>query len=286
MNNILKRYEEWGFPQEENNFERKMCIRVNTNTISPKKLVSRLSENNVELTKVEFLSSGYYVSAKFPLSSTIEFLLGHFYIQEAPAQIPGDIIREEVKTKKFEDVTVLDMCAAPGGKTTQIAEALRNKGRIVALDPSIRRVEKLCYNLERMRVTNTDVYTKDSFELSEKFDIVLLDAPCSGNYTQEEDWLHRRKFEDFKNRQKLQKELIKNAILLLKPKGLLIYSTCSLEKEENEEVIEYALTKGMTTEEIHIKANSGLTEETKNCLRFWPTQDNQPGFFVGKLRKN
>lgn len=280
------RYKEWGFPQEDL-FLNKTCIRVNTNLISPKKLITRLEENQVALEKVPFLTNGYYVESDFPLASSLEFLQGLFYIQEAPAQVPGEIIKEELKTKKFDEITVLDMCAAPGGKTTQIAEAMRNKGKIIALDTNEKRAEKLCYNLERMKVTNVDVYVKDASMMDEKFDIILVDAPCSGNFTQDEDWFYKRKLNDFKNRQKLQKELIKNAILLLKPKGLLVYSTCSLEKEENEEVVEYALEKGVILEPHNITAgNSGLTESTKDCLRFWPTQDNQPGFFVAKLRKD
>lgn len=286
MNKFQKRYEEWGFPQKDDIYV-KTCIRVNTNLISPKKLKIRLEENNVTIEPVSFLQGGFYADSSFPLSSTIEYLLGYFYIQEAPAQVPGEIIKDEIKNKLFDNLKILDLCAAPGGKTTHIAECLRNKGQILAYDNNEERLKKLCYNLERMRVTNTSVYNKETEILDQKFDIILLDAPCSGNFTQDEDWLFKRNFSDFKNRQKLQKELIKKAYLLLKSNGVLIYSTCSLEKEENEEVIEFILDKAkdLLVEPIHIKANPGLTQKTKNCLRFWPNQDKQPGFFIAKLRK-
>jgi len=289
MNKFLERYKEWGFEQESF-FPHKQFIRINTNLINPKKLISRLEDNRVYLKKIDFLTSGFQFRCDFPLSSSIEYLLGYFYIQEAPAQIPGEIIRSEVKDKKYDDLRVLDMCSAPGGKTTHISEIMRNKGEIIAIDSFKSRIPKLCNNLERMKVENVSVLNIDALEYypDEQFDIVLLDAPCSGNFTQDKGdaWFEKRSLADFKNRQRLQTKLIEKALILLKKGGLLIYSTCSLEKEENEEVVESILSEKVILEDINISVgHPGLTDKTKKALRIWPTQDKLPGFFIAKIRK-
>lgn len=284
---LLERYEKWGFKQDLNILERQ-CIRVNTNLISPKKLLQRFSEKKVNVEKVEFLTNGYFVDSDFPISSMNEFLQGYFYIQESSAQIPVEIIKDYIKDKKFDELVVLDLCCAPGGKTTQLSEALKNKGKIVSVDSSRERLEKVCYNLERMKVVNVDLYCYDCLRLPfEKnyFDVVLLDVPCSGNYLQEKDWLDKRQFSDFKIKSEIQKQMIQEVAKFLKKGGLLIYSTCSLEKEENEEVVESILPI-LKLDKINISfGESGLTENTKLCKRIWPTQNKNPGFFIAKFIK-
>lgn len=285
---FLKRYEEWGIDQRDAlNFRAKPAIRVNTNLISPKKLIGRLEERKVFTQKVPYLSEGFYVDAVFPLASMIEYLVGYFYIQEIPAQIPGEIIKLFLKTKKFEDVKILDMCAAPGGKTTHLSQLLRNKGKVIAVDSSKSRNEKLVFNLERIRSQNVTVYSTDAltFLAETEFDIILVDAPCSGNFTQDRDWFEKRDMEGIMQRVELQKKLLIKAKDLCKKEGIIVYATCSLEKEENEEVVEFALTKGLTLLDTGIdKGKDGLTEKTKQCKRFLPSY-GFPGFFVGVLKK-
>ena len=280
MNELLKRYKEWGYPQREK-IRVKRSLRVNSKRISNADAVKKLEKQRVKLDKVKFLSHGYDYTCRFPLASSLENLLGYIYIQEAPAQIPGEIIKEITDEKSV----VLDMAAAPGGKTTQISEFVK---KVVAIDNKKDRVKKLEFNLERMHVTNCDVYIEDAlnFESKEKFDVVLLDAPCSGNFTQGKNWLQKRKLADFKNRQKLQRKLLEKAKTLVKKGGYIIYSTCSLEVEENEEVVEYGLFElGLKLEKSKIKIGSpGLTAATKDCIRIWPTETGYPGFFVAKMK--
>ncbi|MGM5483736.1 MAG: methyltransferase domain-containing protein [Nanobdellota archaeon] len=292
-NFFLERYEKWGYPQKIKH-DIKNILRLNLNHLSPKKFRIRMNELSINLEKVPFLEEGYYYDSEFPIVSTQEYLLGHFYIQEAPAQLIGNIFRKLVKNKNYEGIKVLDMAASPGGKTSHISEIMRNKGRIDAIDIDKERSKKLRYNLERMRVNNCYVYQKDSKDIfKEKYDFVLLDAPCSGNFTQEKEWLEKRNIEDIKNRQELQKNLMDNAIRSLKKEGFLIYSTCSLEKEENEEIIEHAIENNLEIINLHELFpedqkkyfSKGLTEETKGSIRFWPTQNKQPGFFIAVMKK-
>ena len=285
---FLARYEKWGIDQSSAlTFRDKHTIRVNTSLISPKKLRGRLEERKVYTTQVPFLPDAFYVDSAFPLSSMVEYLLGYFYIQEVSAQLPGEIIKKDVALRKFDDVKILDMCAAPGGKTTHLSQLLRNKGRVVAIDSSKLRTEKLIYNIERMRCQNVTVYETDALTfLAEKdFDIVLVDAPCSGNFTQDRDWFEKRDIEGIKDRQAIQKKLLIKAKDLVKTGGIIVYATCSLEKEENEDVIEFAMDKGLELIDSGFdKGKSGLTEKTALCKRMLPSQ-GYPGFFVAKLKK-
>ena len=126
----------------------KKTIRVNTLKINDAKLIKRF-KGRVNLEKVSFLKHGYHTNAEFSLSSTPEYLLGLLYMQESASQIPALIL----DPKPGE--TVLDMAAAPGSKTTQMAAMMNNEGIIVALDPNNRRLDVLQNNLERMGISNT-----------------------------------------------------------------------------------------------------------------------------------
>jgi len=194
------------------------------------------------------------------------------------------------------------MSAAPGGKTTQMAQWMGNEGKIIGLDIGSYRLAALRNNLERLGVQNVALYQKDARyvdDLGFKFDKVLLDAPCSGNYVREKEFFQIKSIEGFLDRQNLQKELLKAALKVLKKDGILVYSTCSLEPEEDELVIQWMLDKfngEVKLESIETEkkiGDDGLTEvfgtklnpEIKKCRRFWPNKTQTQGFFVAKIRK-
>lgn len=284
MNFFLKRYKELGQEIDPSKIEIKQSIRVNTLKISEKELVARLKANKVKLTRIPFLDHGYFVESEFSLGSSPEYLQGYYFIQEAASQIPVKVLDPK------QEELVLDMAAAPGAKTTQIVQQMQNKGKIVALDIEFKRLHALKNNLERMGAKNCIAYQKDAkyaADLGVNFDKVLLDAPCSGNFAADKDWLVKRTIEGVKNKAKEQKKLIEAAINVLKKSGILVYSTCSLEPEENEEVVEFALDNfDIELEKIDIGiGNPGLTERTKLCRRLWPNKTGTQGFFVAKLRK-
>ena len=272
--------------------EVKRAIRVNTLKITDEKLVKRLTKKKVKLEKVPFLEHGYYSSADFSLSSMPEYLQGLFYMQDAASQIPVQMLELKPEEK------VLDMCACPGSKTTQMAMAMKNEGVIVALDTNLQRLKVLQNNLERMGVSNVVTYKKDARfadDLGMKFDKVLLDAPCSGNYTQGSEWLEKRKPVDFKEKAKVQRQLFSAALKVLKPGGILIYSTCSLEPEEDEETINWALNRyeNIKLMELPSIGSSGITSyngqqmnpELSRCIRMWPHKTETDGFFLCCIKK-
>jgi NOL1/NOP2/sun family putative RNA methylase len=290
-NTLVKRYQTLGYTCKL--IDLKPSIRINTLKTTEKEMVSRLKNLGVKLTKISYTDFGYYYETKFSLGATSEYLQGYYYIQEAASQLPPQILEP-----KPNDV-VLDMCAAPGSKTTEIAQYMQNRGTIVGLDADPRRLFALRNNLERCGVSNTLLYKKDSrfaFDLGIQFDKVLLDAPCSGNYAIEEDFFVKKSVDGIRERSRLQKELLKSAVKVLKKSGTLVYSTCSLEPEENEMNIDWLLSKypEMKLEQVKLDVGDNglvnvfgkkLNPEIKKCKRFWPTKTETEGFFIAKLIK-
>jgi len=290
MNQFLERYKELGEEFDPAKVSLKPVLRINT----LKSSFDELSKTKkAYLKKISFLEEGYEYKSKFSLASTIEYLQGYFYLQESASQLCSEVL-----DPKPEDL-VLDMCASPGSKTTHMAMLMKNKGIIVALDVNNARLPKLQNNLERCEVKNTIIYKKDSRfadDLGLKFDKVLLDAPCSGNFVADDTWFDNRNLPDFKLMAKTQKQLIETAVEVLKPKGTLVYSTCSLEPEENEEVIDWLLKKRNDIELEEIKQSIGdpgltkvfskeLNKEVVKCKRFWPHKTATQPFFIAKIRK-
>ncbi|MBC8501435.1 MAG: RsmB/NOP family class I SAM-dependent RNA methyltransferase [DPANN group archaeon] len=293
MSIFLKRYEELGEKFNPEKIKLKTSLRVNTLKISEKELISRLEKEKVVLKKIPFLDYGYYCEADFSLGATPEYLQGYYYLQEAASQIPVMIL------KPSPNDLVLDMSAAPGGKTTQITSYMNNKGTIIALDNNVNRLEALRNNIERLGVKNVIIYKKDSRfvdDLEITFDKILLDAPCSGNFADEKNWFKIKTLEGIKEIARLQRELLKAAVKVLKKNGVLVYSTCSLEPEENELNINWLLSKydDLELEELNVSISDfglvnvfdqKLNTKIKKCRRFWPHKIGTQGFFIAKIRR-
>ena len=281
MNIFLRRYSEMGHNIDSSSINLGRSIRINLLRISEEEAVAQLKAK-LKLKKIGFTNSGYWADADFALSSTPEYLQGYYYIQEAASQLPAQVLLPE------KDDLVLDMCAAPGSKTTQLAQLMHNQGAIIALDSNVQRIAALSNNIERCGVRNCIVYHKDAlhaYDLGVQFDKVILDAPCSGNFATDPGWFSKRDLEGIRQNAKVQKSLLKTAAGLLKPGGVLVYSTCSLEPEEDEDVIEWALDN-LSLELVDTGLNvgePGITERTRLCRRFWPEKHATQGFFIAKL---
>ncbi len=271
----------------------KQALRVNTLRIPEDVLVNRLGNLGVKLSKISWLQNGYFVEhSRFSLGASAEFLLGYYYLQEAAAQLPAEVL--DPKPGEL----VLDCCASPGGKTTQLAQIMQDKGAIVALEKKSHRLLSLRNNLERLGVSNCAVYHIDAAkagQLGLQFDKILLDAPCSGNYATDDKWFSKRKIEDIRKSALFQRGLLKAAMAVLKPGGILVYSTCSLEPEENELNMQW-LVESFKARLEPVEAgigDKGLTDvfgkklhaSIANCRRFWPHKTGTEGFFIAKVRK-
>jgi len=263
-------------------------LRVNTLRIKESILVQKLKNLGVELQKIPFTKHGYFTKSRFSLGAIAEYLLGYYYLQGAASQIPVEVL--DPKPGEL----VLDCCAAPGGKTTQIAQHMDNKGTVIALDMKLHRIPALKVNLERMHVTNTIAYhlNVNKAEFGMQFDKILLDAPCSGNFAGDPDWFNKRTMDGVKKSSEMQKNLLKSTLNMLKKDGILVYSVCRLEPEETELNIDWLLKNfNIKLEKTDTIGVPGLTNvfgkklnpEIAKCRRVWP--DKTEGFFIARIRK-
>jgi len=285
---FVKRYKQLGW--EFANIRPKQAIRINKCNVEPEKLLIRLKKAGIQLKQIPFLKNAYWINkSKVSIGATSEYLLGFYSSQEAASQIPVTTFT------KLKDKKVLDACAAPGGKTVQLADLMGNTGQLVALDISKKRLIALANHLERCHVRNSIVFFLDAKQnsfLKMKFDRILIDAPCSGNFTMDKNWFNRRTIRDVKHNAKLQRELLTKCISCLDDHGEIVYSTCSLEPEENELNMDWAINNlNLKIEKIDCFGEKGvnnifgkkLNNSITRCKRIWPGKTQ--GFFVCKLRK-
>jgi NOL1/NOP2/sun family putative RNA methylase len=268
----------------------RQAIRINKTNAKGKNLPDRLRNLGVSLEKIPFLEEGYWVGkSKVSAGATAEYLLGLYSIQEAAAQIPVSLFTN------LRNRTVLDACAAPGGKTTQLGNLMENRGSIVALDIDVRRLTALANHLERCHIRCAVVYSLDARRasgLNLRFERILLDVPCSGNFASDDQWFSRRTIKDVEHNAKTQREILTEAEKCLAENGEIVYSTCSLEPEEDELNIDWA-TKNLNLQiqTINCPGEKGITEvfgrqldaSVAQCRRIWP--EVTQGFFVCKLKK-
>lgn len=269
----------------------KPTIRINTVRADEAKLVQQLTAKGVTLEKIPFTKHGYTVVAtKFSLGASIEYLTGQLTPQEAAAQLPVQVLDPKSGER------VLDMAAAPGVKTSQISQWMKNTGELVAVEKNNRRLVGMKNNLERLGVANCIAFNTDATKLKDwklSFDKVLLDAPCMGNYVKDKDWFGKHALKELDRNTQTQKAMLAAAVSVVKKGGTIVYSTCSLEPEENEFIIDWALRTlpvrcVPTGLEIGVPAlteafGKRLTKDVQNARRLWPHQTKTEGFFVAKL---
>ncbi|MBU5689055.1 MAG: RsmB/NOP family class I SAM-dependent RNA methyltransferase [Candidatus Aenigmarchaeota archaeon] len=286
------------YPEDVEKFKKihefKKSIRVNTLKISKKELVERL-KYKFEIEEIPWCDQGLFIKG-YEITNTIEYFLGYYYIQDSASMIPPLVLEPK------ENDLVLDIAASPGSKTTQIAALMNNKGLIIANDVNIKRLTALRFNLQKCGVVNTIVTNLDGRwinNLNIKFDKILVDAPCSASGTCITNPNVFNSWDQGKVNMlsRLQKQLLEAASKCLKEGGVIVYSTCSLDPEENEEVIDFAIKKlGLTTEKIKIKnietreairsyKKFEYDDNVKNAIRINPFDNMTEGFFICKLRK-
>ena len=266
-------------------------IRANTLKASKAKVEGFLDRSSVGYEAIPWCPDALWIDAAdsgFELD-TVEHQLGYYYVQNSSSMIPPLVL-----DPKPSD-SVLDLCAAPGSKTTHLAQLMENKGVLVANEASFVRVRALVINVQRCGVSNCVIARRDGvgFEkYDERFDKVLLDAPCSdiGTAKKNSQVIHRWSMERVRKLSNLQKKLIASAYNCLEEDGVLVYSTCTTSTEENEEVIEFLLEENEKAilEEIKIsglKTRTGLTEKTKECVRIMPQDNDTESYFIAKVRK-
>jgi len=277
----------------------KNFIRCNTLKIGSDELFERLNKkwkvvrpfSNKEIMVIETeLGPG-------ELGNSIEHLLGYYYVQEISSMLPPLALNP--KPGDF----VLDLTAAPGSKTTQMAAMMENMGTIIANDKELNRIKILSANLERCGVMNTVVTRNDGVLLCEKlaslgykFDKILLDAPCSGEGTLRSSpkTFKMWNINTVKNLSRQQKKLFASCLKVLKKDGEIVYSTCTHAPEENEGIVDFAL-KNFPVEVVSVSlpvvCREGVKEWRGNeylgsekVCRVYPQDNDSEGFFVSKFK--
>ncbi|KAG0137123.1 NOL1/NOP2/sun family-domain-containing protein [Tuber indicum] len=286
---------------EANEKERPHVIRTNTLKTGRRELAQALINRGVTLEPVgKWSKVGLQIfESQVPLGATPEYLAGHYILQAASSFLPVMALAPQ------ENERILDMAAAPGGKTTYISALMKNTGCVFANDSNRARTKGLIGNIHRLGVKNTIVCNYDAKEFPKViggFDRVLLDAPCSGTgvISKDPSVKTNKNAKDFMLLPHLQKQLLLCAIdsvdYASPTGGYLVYSTCSVTVEENESVVEYALRKrpnvklvetGLTFGREGFTSYRGKTfnEKMKWTRRFYPHMYNVDGFFVAKFKK-
>jgi NOL1/NOP2/sun family putative RNA methylase len=266
-------------------------IRVNSLKISKAELKARLVDRGFVLEETILGDVFSLAKVPHPIGATPEYLLGYYYIQDLSSCV--SVVAMEPKN----DETNLDMCAAPGGKTTYIAQKMKNTGLLVAMEANKRRINSIVFNLNRCGVMNTCVYNMNATKAAElglKFDKILLDAPCTceGVIQKDVDRKTSRTPEDIEYCSAAQTKLIDVAANLVKRGGLLVYATCSFAPEENEMIVDHVLQKH-DAEIVPIPYGSeGLTKfgdlefdsQVKKTRRFYPHIHSTLGFYIAKIK--
>ena len=271
-------------------------IRVNTLKIKSKFLEDRLKQKGFELESINWVSYAFKIlRATYNIGSLHEYLQGYFYLQNIASMLPPIILDPQ-----SNDI-VIDMCAAPGGKATHLSQLMNNKGNLILLEKNRNRIPALEVNLRRMGVTNSTVLNFDAINISNlkvKADKILLDAPCTGEGLIRQDVSRKKskKLRDIEKMASIQKKLLKSGLDALKPKGELLYSTCSIAPEENEFVVHEILEERTDVEIIKTSesyGSEGLTEvygkslraNLKYAQRLYPHIHDTIGFFICCLKK-
>ncbi|MDD5651100.1 MAG: NOL1/NOP2/sun family putative RNA methylase [Candidatus Nanoarchaeia archaeon] len=271
-------------------------IRVNTLKISVEELKARLKDWNLK--QIPWCKEGFWIEHKRKerrdIGNLIEHTLGYFYVQEAASMLPPLALNPK------KNSIVLDSCACPGSKTTQLASIMDNTGIIVANDDSFSRLSALNVNLQKSGVLNTIVTLGKAERFKNvNFDYILLDAPCSGTGVIRKSprtaltWNPNT----VKKIAGTQKYMIMNLFEKLKKGGTMVYSTCSLEPDEDEAVIDFLVNRFDNAKiediKLDIKRSKPIMEfegktfhkDVSKCLRIWPQDNDTEGFFVCKIKK-
>lgn len=281
---LIEQYGEEISAKIENGYkaQRPVTLRVNNLKTSLEKVKEKLDEAQIEYETISWYEKALIIKnvREEEVRKLEIYENGEIYLQSLSSMLPPIIL----EPKAGENI--LDMTAAPGGKTTEIAALTENKAYITACEKNKIRAERLKFNLQKQGVKSANIMVEDARKLSDyfSFDKILLDAPCSGSGT--ENIFDKNFSKELVERSvKFQEELLSKALKILKPGGEMVYSTCSILKQENEKVLERVLSKGNAQiEPITVQDIEVLPSKIAGTITVCPTE-NYEGFFVAKIKK-
>jgi NOL1/NOP2/sun family putative RNA methylase len=275
----------------------KTAIRINTLKASVEDVRSRLQEKDVKLERIPWLDEGFYAEfGEISPGSTFEHMLGMYYVQGVPSMTTVKALDPQ------PDEIILDLAAAPGGKTTHISQLMHNSGMVIALEENRSRIRSLESNIMRCGVSNVMVLRGDAKKINElnvEPNRILLDAPCSGEGLIAIDPTRKtsKTAADIRYCSTLQDDLLDVAVRKLSPGGVIVYSTCSIAPEENEYIVDNILQRHSNIQVENIQIDFGtpaytqpfgvqMNESLLKARRFLPHLHGTEGFFICKMVKS
>lgn len=266
-----------------NNSAATLCLRVNTLKTSRDDLMELLQKSGAETEKSQWSEDGILCKKMPALNDVFAELGSSIYVQDESSMLVADVVTPQ------PGETIIDLCSAPGGKTTHLAQRMGNKGRIIAGDIHEHKIKLINENAQRLGINIIEAGVRDASVLDEsllgKADRVLVDAPCSGlgvlRRRAEARW--RKNKNELKIFPPLQLQILNNASKYVKNDGLLVYSTCTIEQAENHYLIKEFLTANPQWSYAGFK--HPLTGEHINELQLLPQQDKIDGFYICALKR-
>lgn len=269
--------------------EKPTTIRCNLNQCSVEELVETLQNEGVTVEKHPYLPYALWISGYDYLADLMSFQTGMFYVQDISSMLVAHLADPK------QGDTVIDVCAAPGGKSIHVAELLKGTGRVEARDLTDYKVGLIQENIERTQMQNMTAVKWDATVLDEDAvgtaDIVIADLPCSGLGVmgKKTDLKYKMTLDSAKELAALQKEILAKVQAYVKPEGTLVYSTCTVHVRENMENVNWFLKQYPEFELVPIQTllPEELREsvEKEGCLQFIPGVHKSDGFFIAKFRK-
>lgn len=262
-----------------------LYIRTNTLKISRDELIGKLAKEGIKCTKVNGIDEAIMVQNLKNIEGNELFKLGYFTIQDISSMLVGKIANPE------KDSKVLDICSAPGGKTTHVATIMENTGQVIARDVFDHKLKLIKSTVNRLGLTNVHVENRDALKLDDnsidKFDYVLADVPCSGlGIIRRKPEIKFKEASELSGLPDIQSKILNNASKYVKENGTLIYSTCTIHDEENIDVVEQFLKENKNFELVPIEnINIDLDNQEKGYIKIYPNIHGMDGFFIAKLKR-
>ena len=268
---------------EANNERPNIYLRTNTLKITRDELIKKLEKQNIKAEKVNVVEEAIKVEHLKDIENNNLYKEGLFIVQDVSSMLVGKVMNPK------ENSLVLDVCSAPGGKTTHMATLMNNTGQVVSRDIYDHKLKLIKATSKRLGLTNVDVEEFDGMKLDResiaKFDYVLADVPCSGlGIIRRKPEIKYKEKEEFRQLPPIQKKILENASKYVKVGGTLIYSTCTIQDSENIDVVNEFLQKNKNFELVPIKeVNVDLENQEKGYMKIYPNVHNMDGFFISKL---
>ncbi|MDD3839318.1 MAG: 16S rRNA (cytosine(967)-C(5))-methyltransferase RsmB [Clostridia bacterium] len=260
-----------------------VTIRVNTLKTDKKGLKNKLQQKGIIVYDGLYNDESLVLEKAGDILGLEEYKTGLFIIQDESSMLVSKALNPQKGEK------ILDMCSAPGGKTTHIAQLMENCGQIVARDINISKIKAVKQNCSRLGIKIVDAQVVDALALDDRseemYDRVLVDAPCSGLgvIRKKPDIKINKEYDDFEKLKSIQKRILKNASKYLKENGVLVYSTCTINREENQDIIDDFLKYNDNFYLCDLSNELGIGKT--RTLNLYPNIHRVDGFFIAKLKK-